>query len=57
MLHTRVKHGPIANQSTVQGPKIWNSLPTVIKAATSFLSFKRLIKTFLRDKQNNSIHT
>ena len=35
-----------------QGPKIWNSLPTDIKAATSFYSFERLMKMFLRDKQN-----
>ena len=40
-----------------QGPKIWNSLPTDIKAVTSFYSFKRLMKIFLRDKQNLSTHT
>ena len=40
-----------------QGPKIWNSLPTDIKAATSFYSFKRLMKIFLRDRQNLSTHT
>ena len=40
-----------------QGPKIWNSLPTDIKAATSFYSFKRLMTIFLRDKPNLSTHT
>ena len=35
-----------------QGPKIWNSLPNHIKATTSAPSFKRLMKSFLRDRQN-----
>ena len=39
-----------------QGPKLWNSLPTGIKAATSFHSFKRFMKSFLRDKQNTVTH-
>ena len=41
----------------LQGPKIWNSLPTDIKAAPSFYSFKQLMKIFVRDKQNLSTHT
>ena len=40
-----------------QGPKIWNSLPNDIKAVTSFYSFKRLMKIFLRDQQNLSTHS
>ena len=35
-----------------QGPRIWNSLPNNIKAAPSFNAFKRLIKPFLRVRQN-----
>ena len=35
-----------------QGPKIWNSLPIDIKNAPSFTVFKRVIKPFLRVRQN-----
>ena len=35
-----------------QGPRIWNSLPNNIKAAPTFNAFKRLIKPFLRVRQN-----
>ena len=35
-----------------QGPKIWNSLPIHIEATTSAPSFKQLMKSFLRDRQN-----
>ena len=37
-----------------QGPRIWNSLPNNIKAAPTFNAFKRLIKPFLRVRQNAS---
>lgn len=40
-----------------QGPKIWNSLPTYVKAATSFHSFKQIMKSFLIGKQNTAIHS
>ena len=40
-----------------QGPKIWNSLPMHIKAVSSFQSFKQLIKSLLRDKQDNVTQT
>lgn len=36
-----------------QGPKIRNLLQIEIKAASSFYTFKCLIKTFLTNKQNN----
>lgn len=39
-----------------QGPRIWNSLPVHIKTASSFQSFKQLMKLFLRDKQDNATH-
>ena len=35
-----------------QGPRIWNSLPNDIKNAPSFSIFKRVIKPFLRVRQN-----
>ena len=35
-----------------QGPRIWNSLPNDIKNAPSFSIFKRMIKPFLRVRQN-----
>ena len=35
-----------------QGPRIWNSLPNDIKNALSFSIFKRVIKPFLRVRQN-----
>ena len=35
-----------------QGPRIWNSPPNNIKAAPTFNAFKRLIKPFLRVRQN-----
>ena len=35
-----------------QGPRIWNSLPNDIKNAPSFSIFKRMIKPFLRIRQN-----
>ena len=35
-----------------QGPRIWNSLPNDIKNAPSFGIFKRVIKPFLRVRQN-----
>jgi hypothetical protein len=31
----------------VAGPRIWNSLPSTVRAAPSLLSFKRQLKTFL----------
>ena len=37
-----------------QGPRIWNSLPNNIKAAPTLNAFKRLIKPFLRVRQNAS---
>ena len=40
-----------------QGPKIWNSLPMHIKAVSSFQSFKQLMKSLLRDKQENVTQT
>lgn len=39
-----------------QGPRIWNSLPLHIKTASSFQSFKQLMKLFLRNKQDNATH-
>ena len=35
-----------------QGPRIWNSLPIDIKNAPTFSMFKRMIKPFLRVRQN-----
>ena len=35
-----------------QGPRIWNSLPIDIKNAPTFSIFKRMIKPFLRVRQN-----
>ena len=35
-----------------QGPRIWNSLPDNIKNAPCFSIFKRVIKPFLRVRQN-----
>ena len=35
-----------------QGSRIWNSLPIDIKNASSFSIFKRMIKPFLRVRQN-----
>ena len=35
-----------------QGPRIWNSLPIDIKNALTFGMFKRMIKPFLRVRQN-----
>ena len=35
-----------------QGPRIWNSLPNDIKNAPCFSIFKRVIKPFLRVRQN-----
>ena len=35
-----------------QGPRIWNSLPIDIKNAPTFGMFKRMIKPFLRVRQN-----
>ena len=32
------------------GPKIWNNLPSNIKSETSFLKFKKYIKTWLGPK-------
>ena len=40
-----------------QGPRIWNSLPNDIKNAPSFSTFKRVIKPFLRDRQNATLYT
>ena len=39
-----------------QGPRIWNSLPMHIKTASSFQSFKQLMKLFLRNKQDHATH-
>ena len=36
---------------------IWNSLPMHIKAVSSFQSFKQLMKSLLRDKQDNVTQT
>ena len=38
-----------------QGPRIWNSLPIDIKNAPSFTVFKRVIKPFLRVRQNATL--
>ena len=38
-----------------QGPRIWNSLPNDIKNAPSFSIFKRVIKPFLRVRQNATL--
>ena len=35
-----------------QGPRIWNSIPIDIKNAPTFSMFKRMIKPFLRVRQN-----
>ena len=45
---------PISKKLSIlfQGPRIWNSLPNNIKAAPTFNVFKRLIKLFLRVRQN-----
>ena len=37
-----------------QGPRIWNSLPNNIKNAPTFNIFKRVIKPFLRVRQDTS---
>ena len=37
-----------------QGPRIWNSLPIDIKNAPTFSMFKRMIKPFLRVRQNTT---
>ena len=37
-----------------QGPRIWNSLPSNIKNAPTFNIFKRVIKPFLRARQDTT---
>ena len=37
-----------------QGPRIWNSLPNNIKNAPTFNIFKRVIKPFLRVRQDTT---
>ena len=37
-----------------QGPRIWNSLPSNIKNAPTFNTFKRVIKPFLRVRQDTT---
>ena len=37
-----------------QGPRIWNSLPSNIKNAPTFNIFKRVIKPFLRFRQDTT---
>ena len=37
-----------------QGPTIWNSLPSNIKNAPTFIIFKRVIKPFLRARQDST---
>ena len=37
-----------------QGPRIWNSLPSNIKSAPTFNIFKRVIKPFLRVRQDTT---
>ena len=37
-----------------QGPRIWNSLPNNIKNAPTFNIFKRVIKPFLRVREDAS---
>ena len=44
----RVKHKTFAYRSiSVQGPELWNSLPTTIRSQTNFELFKKQLKTWI----------